>query len=155
MDQVASMEAIVQPATASGVVPRQQHVFISHSDQDREVALEIVGALEADLFPCWIAHRDIAAGSSWMGAIVDAIVASKLMIVVVSQHSMASQHVLREVTIADDERVPFLPFCIDSSPMSKDFRFFFSTAQRLNAPGHPIAIAINVLRDSVARRLNP
>jgi hypothetical protein len=90
-----------------------------------------------------------------MGAIVDAIVASQMMVVVVSAHSQTSKHVLREVTIADDEKVPFVPFCIDNSTMSKDFRFFFSTAQRLDALGHSMTSALASLRESVAKRLRP
>jgi TIR domain len=148
------MEEIGASIATSNVIPRQQHVFISHSEEDRAVALDIVRTLESDSFPCWIAPRNIDAGSSWMGAFVDAIVASQLMVVVVSKSSLVSQHVLREVTIADEERVPFLPFCIDNTPMSKDFRFFFSTAQRLQA-GESVAMAIALLRRSVAKRLRP
>lgn len=88
-----------------------------------------------------------------MGAIVDAIVVSQLMVVVVSKYSTASDNVLREVTIAADERVPFMAFRIDESPLSKDFRFFFSTGQRLDAFTHSQKEAIGLLRASVAGRL--
>jgi len=140
-------------AAATASAPTQRHIFISHADEDRLMSIEVVEALEADLFPCWIAHRDIPPGASWMGAIVDAIVASRLMIVVVSKYSIASENVLREVTIAADERVPFLPFCVDGALFSKDFRFFFSTAHRLNAFNLPQQEAIGLLRASVAGRL--
>lgn len=129
------------------------HVFISHATEDQQICLKIVQTLETNSLRCWIAHRDIAAGSSWMGSIVNAIVASRLMVVVVSRHSMHSQHVLREVTIADEERVPFLPFCIDDSPLSNDLRFFFSTAQRLDAFVHSQPRGLELLGESVARRL--
>jgi hypothetical protein len=147
------VEAAMTPAAVPVTAPPERHVFISHADEDRATSMEIVGALEGDAVQCWIAHRDIPPGSSWMGAIVDAIVASRLMVVVVSKHSLVSENVLREVTIAADERVPFVPFCIDESPLSKDFRFFFSTAQRLDAHRHPREAAMSLLQASVAARL--
>jgi hypothetical protein len=150
---VVAVEEVVTSSAVAADESGYRHIFISHADEDRTVSLQVVRALETDSFRCWIAHRDIAAGSSWMGAIVNAIVASRLMVVVVSRHSVDSQHVLREVTIADDERVPFLPFCIDGSPLSSDFRFFFSTAQRLDAFVHSQENAIELLRQSVAKRL--
>jgi hypothetical protein len=149
------MAEIARPTSITAVPPPQRHIFISHSEHDLPIALDIVQTLEADFFKCWIAHRDIPPGSTWMGAIVDAIVASQMMVVVVSAHSQTSKHVLREVTIADDEKVPFVPFCIDNSTMSKDFRFFFSTAQRLDALGHSMTSALASLRESVAKRLRP
>lgn len=147
------MEVISSPFSVTVTPPPEKHVFVSHADEDRPLSLTLVGALEDDSFPCWIAHRDIPPGLSWMGAIVDAIVASRLMIVIVSKYSVGSENVLREVTIAADERVPFLAFRIDDSPLSKDLRFFFSTAQRLDAFSHSQADAIALLRASVAKLL--
>ena len=38
-----------------------------------------------------------------------------------------------QVTIADSENIPFLPYCIDATPLSNDFKYFFSAGQRLDA----------------------
>lgn len=105
---------------------------MSSVDEDRAVVDAMIATLEGKGFRCWVAHRDIAPGESWAGAIVGAIVASGLMIVVVSAKSCLSRQVLREVTIADNEQVPFVPLRVDASELSPDFRYYFSTSQQLD-----------------------
>ncbi len=110
-------------------------VFVSHASRDRGRAEEVVAALEKGAgLRCWVSYRDIQPGTpSWAGAIVDAIARSRLVVVVVSQHAIASADVLRELTIADDEKIPFIAFCIDDAPLSNNFRYYLSVSQRLQA----------------------
>src|SRR5476651_1662173 len=79
-------------------------VFISYASQDVAVADAIVEALERHGLSCWIAPRDVVPGESYAGAIVHAIDASKLLVLVLSEHGCASQHVLREVERASSNR---------------------------------------------------
>src|SRR5262249_43034391 len=88
----------------------RQDGFLSHAEQDRRGADEIVRVLEGDGHSCWIAHRNIPAGTpSWAGAVVAAIANSRIVIVLVTGHSLVSKQVLREVTVADDENIPLIP----------------------------------------------
>ena len=54
-------------------------------------------------------------------------------------------------TIADNENVPFIPFCIDAEPLSNDFKYFFSTAQRLDAGRMSRSDALTMLSMSVSK----
>lgn len=113
-------------------------VFVSHAEEDHELAEAIVTTLERDKLRCWIAPRDIPAGvRSWAGPIVEAIARSRVFVVILSAPSNASIEVLREVTLANEEKVPFMPVRIDDAPLSADFRYFFATAQRTDAIGWP------------------
>ena len=57
-------------------------VFISHSSIDKAAADTVCALLEADGIRCWIAPRDVQAGVSYAGSIIDAINASKAMVLI-------------------------------------------------------------------------
>ena len=48
------------------------HVFVSYSQHDKPVADAVVARLEQAGFRCWMAPRDVLAGTSWGDAIVNA-----------------------------------------------------------------------------------
>src|SRR5476651_2681900 len=93
------------------------HVFISYASQDVAVADAIVEALERHGLKCWIAPRDVVPGESYAGAIVHAIDATKLIVLLLSENAVSSQHVLREVERASSKRHPVVAFRIDLAPM--------------------------------------
>ena len=72
-------------------------VFISYATEDKPVADAVCSALEGERIRCWYAPRDVTFGMDFEEAIVDAISASRLMILVLSSHSNVSAHVKREV----------------------------------------------------------
>lgn len=149
------------PATSASPAPlplppagatADRKVFLSHASEDRSLVTEMLRALETAGLRCWVSFRDIADGEpSWAGAITDAIANGALMVVVVSKDAIASRQVLREVSIADSENIPFLPFCVDTTPLSSDRRYFFSAGQRLDASG--LARDESLARLVVAARL--
>ena len=87
---------------AEGQVPAGQltpgrDVFISYASQDKAVADTVCQALERARLSCWIAPRDVVPGESFAGAIIHAIDATRLTVLVLSEHAATSKHVLREV----------------------------------------------------------
>ena len=73
------------------------HVFVSHSHQDAPAAELIVQALEKRGVTCWMAPRDVPPGGSYAESILNAIESASCFVLVYSQHSNVSSHVLREV----------------------------------------------------------
>jgi hypothetical protein len=64
-------------------------VFISYSNLDKDFANDLVFALEKQQFGCWIAPRDIPEGApSWAEPIVTAIANSRLVVVLLTLHSI-------------------------------------------------------------------
>src|SRR5205809_263073 len=86
-----------QPIVIEGSAIPDYDVFISYSSADKPIADAVCAALEAKRWRCWIAPRDVLAGSEWGGAIVQAIERSRLMVLVYSSHANQSQQVIREV----------------------------------------------------------
>jgi hypothetical protein len=152
------------PATDQSALPPQVRavpsggalpcVFLSYSSTDVQLLEQVVRALEHAGYPCWYAPRDIPPSSpNWPRAIVEAIARSRLMVILVTKKSMESEQVLREVTIAADEKVPLLPFSVERVPLPPDFKYFFSLGQRLEVTGVSTGQAIQQLQSSVATRL--
>jgi hypothetical protein len=128
-------------------------VFVSYADEDRTLADQIVEVLEHSSCLCWVSHRNIHAGRSWASAITEAIACSRIVVVVVSKYSNVSQHVLREVTIADQEKIPLIPLCIDDTSLSSNLNYFFITTQRLEAATIPREQALQRLEEAVKQQL--
>ena len=108
-------------------------IFISHSSIDKAIADSVCAGLENAGLRCWVAPRDIRAGDSWGSSIIDAIAASKIMVIVFSSNSNSSKQVMREVERAVQKDVVVVPFRIDEVQPSKDMEYFLSSTHWLDA----------------------
>jgi TIR domain len=128
--------AVAPPAGLQSVQPptqRGHEVFVSYSTTDSAFVDELVRVLESQGRRCWIAPRDIPHGvPSWSGAIATAIADSRLVIVVLTVHSIPSIQVIREVTLADNKKISMLPVSLDGTPLSPSLAYFFVASQRLD-----------------------
>ena len=137
-----------EQAPASQPTPGRD-VFISYASHDRAVADSVCTALESAGIVCWIAPRDVIPGESFAGAIVHAIDATKVTVLVLSEHAVTSQHVLREIERASSKRHPVIAFRIDLAPMPADFEYFLNTSQWLDASTGGVKRALPRLVDAV------
>ena len=128
-------------------------VFISHSSQDRAIGEAACAALEKCGYRCWIAPRDILPGDDYGEAIVDGIRASRIFLLVVSAHSVASPQVRRETERAANAGLPIVPFRIEDVLPSKSLEFFISSAHWLDAISRPLDPHLDYLCRVVERLL--
>ena len=89
-------------------------VFLSHSAADRTAALALLDGLERAGIRCWIAPRDVAAGSEYGQQIVDAVKGCRVFLVVFSSSANASPHVRREVERAVSSDRSIVPVRIEN-----------------------------------------
>jgi hypothetical protein len=108
-------------------------VFVSYSQHDSGTAFALVKHVEAAGVPCWVAPRDVTPGAEWAAEIVEAIAASRVMVLVLSASADRSQQVHREVERAVHRRVPVLPFRIEHVSPSRTLEYFLSTQHWLDA----------------------
>src|SRR4051812_16979619 len=113
-------------------------VFISYSSKDKPVGDAVCATLEAAGIRCWIAPRDIRPGTEWSEAIIDAIAASRAMVLVFSANANASPQVVREVERAVHREVVIVPFRIEDVPPSKSLEYFISTPHWMDAWSGPM-----------------
>lgn len=128
-------------------------VFISYASQDAAVADAVCGALEHGGVYCWIAPRNVTPGEVYAESIVHAIDSARVIVLVLSQHGAASQHVLREVERASSKRHPVVTFRIDTAPLPAGLEYFLNSSQWLDASATGTARALPRLVDAVKSAL--
>ncbi len=90
-------------------------VFISYSSKDKAVANKICNQLEQSGIECWIAPRDIDAGSKYATAITHAIEDCQILLLLFSKNAANSSHVESELEFAFSLRKTIIPCRIDHS----------------------------------------
>jgi formylglycine-generating enzyme required for sulfatase activity len=110
-----------------------RQVFISYASADVDIAERVRTALETAGLSCWIAPRDVEAGTDYPAAIVDGVASSTVLVVLLTEHAEASPHVLSEVGHAFNGKKRIIPFRLSSVSLSKDLDYFLSMAQWLDA----------------------
>ena len=152
MQESAHSSATV--ARVAQAARRNHQVFVSYSSKDSSRVDRIVGALEDRGRMCWMAPRDIPPGvPSWAEPIVTAIASSKLMLVLLTEHSIPSVEVLREVTLAADEKVPLLGVSLDATRLSPGLRYYFVAGQRLDVAQFDIDEQVRSILPAVDQQL--
>ena len=108
------------------------HVFVSHSHEDSAAADLLVKALEERGVPCWVAPRDVPPGGSYAEAILNAIESASCFVLIYSEHSNVSSHVLREVERALKFGLNIVPVRFDESTPSKSLDYLLATVHWLS-----------------------
>jgi TIR domain-containing protein len=113
-------------------------VFISHSTKDKTVADAVCAVLEKHKIRCWIAPRDITPGKEWGASIIDAIGASRVMIVIFSASANNSLQIPREVERAVNKEVTVVPLRIENVVPTKALEYFIGSVHWLDALTPPL-----------------
>ncbi len=90
-------------------------VFINHSTAGKLTAYAICSELESIGIRCWILPRDLTIGIAWDQAIANAVVCSRIMIVVLSDYANRSDRVERQLELAFNNGVIIVPFRAESN----------------------------------------
>jgi hypothetical protein len=107
-------------------------VFISYPEESFALADHLVALLEADQILCWIAPRDVPPGASWPVAASDAVKTSRLMLALVSQHTIQSKRIVREVALADSAGIAVIPVAIEEVELYGDLKTLLESRQWIN-----------------------
>lgn len=99
-------------------------VFISYSSRNQDVANAICHVLEENMLKCWMAPRDIPVGSKYASVIKDAIVSSKVFLLVFSEYAAVSPWVESELNIAFSNRKTIIPYKVDKA-LVEDYDEFY------------------------------
>lgn len=110
-----------------------QQVFVSHSSQNQEIALQIVNHLESQGHECWIAPRDIPAGQEYNAQITAGIRRSDIVLLIESAYACDSEQVVREIDAAADLKLPVIPVRVEEYPRSGALEHLLRTYQWVNA----------------------
>lgn len=124
-------------------------VFISHSSKDKPIADAICAKIEAAGVRCWIAPRDIAPGEDWPAAITRGISQSRIMVLVFSSNSNASEDVSRELFLAANSKLVIIPFKIENIEPEPGKQYYLARTHWLDAINPPTQEQIQELVNRV------
>ncbi len=129
-------------------------VFISHAGDDASVAVEVCALLEARGLKCWMAPRDVAAGSVWDEAILDAIEQSHVFLLILSSHANKSQFVKNEVNRAFSQGKPIVTFRLEDVPPGRSLELYLARHHWTDAFPPPLEARVENLSNSVRALLD-
>lgn len=110
-----------------------KYVFISHSSKDGGDAVKLCDYLEENGKKCFIAPRDIQYGHEYAEAIINGVDNSEAMVLMLSDNSNKSPHVLREVERAVSKSIPIIIYKLEEVELSKSMEYFLMTHQWISA----------------------
>jgi TIR domain len=112
--------------------------FISYSSRDKPIADAACAALEAAGIRCWIAPRDILAGSDWGASIVEALDHCRVMVLIFSSSANTSPQIRREIERVVNRGIPVVPVRIEDIQPTKAMAYFMGPVHWLDALTPPL-----------------
>ena len=110
-----------------------RQVFISYSSKDYSQALAVRNVLEQNGITCWMAPDSIPGGSNYTKEIPIAIKGCQAFVLMLSGNAQNSHWVLKELDSAVNAGKIILPFQLEDVPLSDEFNFLLTGAQRYAA----------------------
>ena len=104
-------------------------IFVSFASKDVRVAMTLCTALENRGFTCWISARDIDPGANFQSAIVRALRQAKIMLLVFTANSNASEEMTKELALASQNKMIVIPLRVEDVTPNDAFAYEFATRQ--------------------------
>ncbi|MEQ1782843.1 MAG: toll/interleukin-1 receptor domain-containing protein [Hyphomonadaceae bacterium] len=120
-----------QPSAAAAPPVTPTALFISYAHADSASVEPVVTVVKGTGREVWIDKGGISPGEGWAGEIVRGIKASKGIMILCSPNAFESDHIKREVYLADRYKKPMLPVFIAEAQPPEDFEYFFASVQWL------------------------
>jgi LuxR family maltose regulon positive regulatory protein len=112
-----------------------RQVFLSYATEDADSARLLCRVLEAEEgIRCWIAPRDVEAGTDYAAAILHAIKDSELVLLLFSSFANSSPYVLREIERAIAYERPVVSLRLDDTTPSASLEYYLNLWQWLETP---------------------
>ena len=106
-------------------------VFVSYARANAPIVMPVVEQLKRAGRKLWLDQEHLTSGESWAGEIVRAIRTAEGVCVMCSPAAFESDHVKREVYLADRYKKRLLPVFIEDATPPEDFEYFFAGVQHL------------------------
>jgi hypothetical protein len=135
----AGAPARSEPAPSADPPTQPDAVFVSYARANASDVLPVIEGAKSSGRKFWIDQQGITAGDGWAGEIVKAIKTAGGVVVMCSKAAFESDHVKREIYLADRYRKKLTPVFIEQADPPEDFEYFFAGVQMLNLFETPTA----------------
>ncbi|MGH7727724.1 MAG: toll/interleukin-1 receptor domain-containing protein, partial [Vulcanimicrobiaceae bacterium] len=129
-------------------------VFISYSSEDVNAATAACAKLEAAGIRCWYAPRDPLPGLPYSRQLVEAIAASRVFLLIFSEHANRSNAVLSEVELAANRGLIILPYRLADVLPNEDLEYYIRKVHWLDAMTEPVEQRLDDLVTLVRKLLD-
>lgn len=123
-------------------MPPASPVFISHASRNFRIADEVRARLEAQDLSCWIAPRDIPAGSSYGESIAQALQRCVAVVLILTEDANISRAVANEIEMAFRLGKVIIPLRLKPVQPADSLAFFVNNAQWIDAWQTPLRARI-------------
>jgi TIR domain len=126
-------------------------VYIAYSHKDTRVAEAVTSSLERNGICVFIAPRDVKPGTSWIDTVVEAIVKSKLIVIVLSDAADSSDDITLEIIdLANRRNLPIITFLTEGTAPNGALASQLAAAPTINSRSdQPIDLYLEQLVESV------
>lgn len=104
-------------------------IFISYSSRDRERAQKLAEELRVLEYSVWLDVCDIDPATRWSTEIAEAINTCRILMLLLSKASLASENVLKELSLAAEKKKHILPVILEKAPLGPDFEYHLAGLQ--------------------------
>ena len=111
--------------------PQSDAVFVSYARANSDKVLPVIEAAKGEGRSFWLDTQALSGGESWAGEIVRAIRSAKGVLVMCSKAAFESDHVKREIYLADRYHKKLVPVFVEEATPPEDFEYFFAGVQFL------------------------
>ena len=98
-------------------------IFISYSSNDRDKAEQLSELLASGGVSVWIDRQGIVGAEKWATEIVEGINSCSTFLLLISPHSIESENVLRELSLASEKRKRVLPVVLKRVLLPSSFEY--------------------------------
>jgi adenylate cyclase len=123
-------------------------IFISYSRKDSPEALALAEQLRREGMSVWIDQHGIGGASEWAAEIAKAIRDSSSILLLISEHSVSSDAVQKEVALASSRKKPILPVVLRRTVLPVSLEYHLAGIQRVRY--EDTAGILTALRDIAA-----
>jgi hypothetical protein len=115
----------------SGPAVQSDVVFVSYARANSKLVMPVIEGAKAQGHTFWVDTQGLTVGQGWAGEIVRAIRAAGSVVVMCSKAAFESDHVKREIYLADRYQKKLTPVFIEQAEPPEDFEYFFAGVQQL------------------------
>jgi TolB-like protein/Flp pilus assembly protein TadD len=112
-------------------MPQTADVFISYSREDKDRVIDLAQKLREAGVSLWIDQGGIDGAAMWSEEIVNALENSKVLMLMVSEHSVTSHNVTKEVTIASERKGHILPVHLEPTRIPAGLKYALAGIQHI------------------------
>jgi hypothetical protein len=132
-----------------------RQVCISYASQDAAVADALAERLEQHGIKCCAGSPDVAPRPRYADEVVGTIDGASVLVLVFSDHAIASTNVGREIERAASRRCRIIALRTDAAPLTRSFEYFLRESQWIDVTALGAPAALTQLTQAVQQRLAP